>query len=575
MRTLTCTALLALVACKQGDDADTVPPDDSGTETTHTGTTLLDSAWPVGDIGNLHVATHVNTGRTEVMGLFLDSSAGFVNMAQCTLFEQYPCIGALPALEAFIELDPDQRVDPEVVRTRFLGFELEYGPYLLPYAEDRRTGLSGYYLDATAQGYTTGPIGARWEGQWEPRRSRDDLVVSPEIDLQSPRPGSRLFVTNGTRLPIEWVPTGAGEVTLHVATRFTLSRLYHLEDDGYFELDVDALGLTGQLEDLTLTLTRWDMADVQWTGHYARMVASSDVNFSMELANVGTREEMYVVDSCAQAGGMPPLTTGDWWGRIDGFDSSMQPSGYPSCLTESGNYYASAWGREGLAKVELPPRSVINFEYTQFSESASVYFLADCSRGNTCEAGIDADSAPGVPEVLSLANKSDDLETWYLVLDTSNESSTESDVFTLDVTIESLLDPEMYDLCVDSEAAADLTLTTASYYEEFVAYTADLDPGLGGCTSKAAPGAEAVIPFELPAYGTITATVEMEGGNPSIYILQGCQTFGCVQGSDTSLGDDPETVIYTNPTNAPQRLNLVVDSSSAGLRPFVLAVNFL
>lgn len=574
MRTLSWSLLLSsLVACS-GDDT-TVPPPDTHTGTaTESGTTLLDTAWPVGDIGNLHVAHHVNTGRTEAMGLFIDSSAGFLNMAQCTLFDAIPCIGGLPDEEDFEDVDRDQEIDPDVVDSRFLGFEVEFGPYTLPYVESPRTGLGYYAADVTDLGFPTGSIGAKWGGQWEPRRSRDDLEVSEPIELLSPRPGGNFFVVNGTMVPIEWVPTGKGEVTITVADRFTIYRFFHVKDDGYYELDVDQLGLTGDLEDLTVTLTRWDIAEVEWTGHYVREVASSDVFFTLELANVGARDPLYVVDSCNEALGMPPLVTGDYWGRLDDYGNDLDPSnlGFPNCLTETYNWYATAHGRDGLVKVDLPAKSIVNLEYTHFTESASVYFVTNCAQSNSCVAGIDADVSPGAPEVLSLFNKTDELERYYLVVDSSNDAERTSEVFTLDVTIDPLLDPEMFDYCTDASTATP-TLTTAGYYEEFVSYTADLNPGLGGCTGTSMPGPEAMMPFTLAAGQTITASLDMEGTNGAIYLLSACDAFSCVAGADLSLSG-PEQVVYTNTGATSQDLFLVVDSSAAGLRPFVLGVTF-
>jgi hypothetical protein len=575
MRSLMWTLVLTNLAACAGDDTPTPTDGDTDTPTdTDTGTTLLDSAWPVGDIGNLHIAHHVNTGRTEVMGLFLNSSAGFLNMAQCTLFDTIPCVGGLPPDEETPEdVDRDQAVDPEVVDSRFLGFEIEFGPYVLPYTENRNTGLGYYGLDATVQGPVTGNVGAKWGGQWEQRTTRNDLQVSPPIELLSPRPGGNIFVVNGTRVPIEWVPTGQGEVTLTVANRFTLFRFFHLDDDGYFELDVDQLGLTAQLEDLSVTLTRWDIADVEWTGHYTRMVASSDVFFTMDLANVGARDPVYVVDSCTEAGGMPPITTGDYWGRLDGFENNLDPSTQnPNCLTETYNWYATGRGRDGLIKVELPAKSILNLEYTHFSESASVYLVENCNQASTCVAGIDADISPGAPEVLSLFNKTDDLESYFLVVDSSNDDEPTSEVFTLDLTIEDLLDPEMYDFCLDTEGAPQ-TLTTAGYYEEFVAYTGELNPGLGGCTSTSLPGPEAVMPFTLDAGRTISVSLDMEGANGALYILTSCEASSCVAGSDLAVDDGPEALVVTNTGATAVDLKLVVDSVD-GLRPFVLGVAF-
>jgi len=331
MRTcLSSTFLSLLIACQAPEPR---PSPNPQPDTADSGT-ILDTAWPIGDSGNLHLARHVNTGRSEVMGMFLDGSASFVNLAQCTLTDAVPCFDALPATEgAPVTLVRDQEVDPDTADTLFLGDEIEFGPYVLPYGEDPSTGFGLYVLDATALPSVEGPIGVTWGGQWAERSTTNDLVVSPILTLLQPRVGAHTLVPNGSQLLLEWAPTGTGIVTLTVETPSTLARLYRLDDDGFFALEVDTLGLTGAVEELTLTLARWDVSTIETQGNAATLLATSDVSFTADLANVGARLEAEPVDSCALAAGATPLVSGDWWGQLEGFDPNLDPDSQPdSCL---------------------------------------------------------------------------------------------------------------------------------------------------------------------------------------------------------------------------------------------------
>lgn len=567
-------ALSAVPGCTS--DATTETDTDVVTETdtdTTTETTLIDSAWPPGDIGNLQIAHHVATGRTQVYGLFAKSAPAFVNLAQCAVAETV-CVGGFANDEDDWELvDPNVEIDREVVETRFAGFEVRFGTYQLAYREDREYGFGFYSADVTSEDLVQGWVGASWDGQWGHYTSNDDLFVSRPIELQTPRPGAHVFLTNGEFLPIEWVPTGTGTVTLTVSARLGDVRMYHLEDDGYFELDVDDLQIPDDTEDLSMSLMRWDTQSVNFQGNVMQLVASSDVQFTADYANIGPREPLFAADRCDEARGLPSVSDGGYWGRLDFKSPDLNPT---SCLLP-GSPDANALGKDALVRVEVPSKTMLNVDYNTFTESAAVYILSDCSQASSCLAGSDIDRSPNVHEVTNWFNDSEDPKEVYVGLDCtgldlSNFPTPCDTVWTLDLTLQTLSDPEMFDECLDARGAQQ-TLATGGYLEEFVAYTDGLNPGVGGCTGTSMTGADAIMPFALDPGQTISANVTSNDGDVGVYVLSNCNdAFSCVAGSDTS-SNATENVVYVNQTLGRQDLFLVVDSKGPGLRPFAMGVS--
>src|SRR5262249_43717914 len=146
------------------------------------------------------------------------------------------------------------------VRTRYLGDTVTVGPYELPYREDPDTDLGFYTTDATEVGLVEGWLGASWAGQWPDYVGTDDLFVPEPILLTAPHAGGAITLASGTQAPIEWVPTGDGDLTLTLRPPFGDAVMYTLNDDGYFAIDADdviaELGLTSPVVALTATLTR-------------------------------------------------------------------------------------------------------------------------------------------------------------------------------------------------------------------------------------------------------------------------------------------------------------------------------
>ncbi|MCB9684915.1 MAG: hypothetical protein H6738_15645 [Alphaproteobacteria bacterium] len=575
LRTLV-PALLLAVGCSgpSTEETDTSSVDtDTDTQVTGPTTTLIDTAWPPGDLGSLNIIHHVNTGNVGVFGVFAKSAPNYVNLAQCAVSGN-TCVTGIPGDEDdWEDQDPDTDIQREDIHTRFMGYEITFGPYTMRYQEDRRNGFGYYASNVSREELPEGWIGASWGGQWSDYSSDADLDVSRPIDLVAPRPGSNTFITNGQFLPVEWVPTGKGIVTLTVGTRFDLYRVFHLEDDGYYDLDIDALGILDDTEELTLTLTRWDRSSVNFEGNVVEMVAASDVWFTVDYANIGPRERLYAADQCDEARGLPSVTPGGWWGRLDFMTDNLRPT---TCLT-SGSPLAKAWGKDALLRVEVPPKSVLNLDYNTLSESASLYVLTDCSTANSCVKGSDIDQNPNIHEFTNYFNSTEDPEELFIGLDTtgvdaSNQPTPGDTVWTLDVTVETLRDPLMFDTCLDALGQPQ-TLSSGGYFEEFVAYTDNLNPGNGGCTHTSLNGADALMPFSLGPGQTFTVNVTSPGGDVGVYVLSNCNdVFSCVGGADAGT-NQTEQLVLVNQGKATANLYLVVDSKGPGLRPFVMGVS--
>jgi hypothetical protein len=566
---------LCVFACSGTEDEDPEPiPDETVVPD-------IDTGWPPGDLANIHIAHHVNDGTTGVYAAFTESSPGYVNTAQCAILNSM-CIAGFADEDEFEELDRDQEIEKETIVTRFAGFDIKVGPYTLPYREDPDTKFGYYFYDASAEELPEGWIGASWGGQWPEYKGTEDLYVSRPIEIIQPAMDSHIVFTNGQNVPFEWVPTGEGKVTLGVFTRFTLARMYQLEDDGYFSLDADSLLLSGNTEDLTFVFTRWNESEVIEKGHVVKLVASSDVYFTGEYIQIGARTLVTPADQCAEAEGSFPLESGEWWGFLGGqINGDMNPNN--GCLFGGANIYADARGNDAVFRLDVPGHHAVSVDYNVFEESAAVYFLYDCNNINSCFQGNDTSDQPDVHEYLNYFNPDPEgsaPRSIYLIVD---ETTAKPSVFTLDVTNELLAAPTMYDFCEDAENPPDddgdgipndPPLTSGNYYADFVAYTGDLNPGTGGCTETSLADQESISKITLLTQETLTVSVTMPDGDPGVYLLYNCRDpFQCAVGSDEGGQGDTEQIVYQNQTAGSENLYIVVDSKDGGMRPYFMNVS--
>ncbi|MEZ4236061.1 MAG: hypothetical protein R3F59_07850 [Myxococcota bacterium] len=564
IRSLTALSLLLVAACSGSDGVAPPVVDD------YTPPPNIDTGWPAGDLASLQIVHSVNDDETKAYGVFADSAPSFLNLAECSI-DGTICINGFPDVDDWEELDPDQEAERESIVTRFAGYDIKMGSYTLPYREDPDTHFGFYYFDAGSDNQE-GLIDLAWGGQleavgYDEEEKPPQVYVPPPIELQKPAAGDHITFTNNEFVPFEWVPTGEGEVTLAVFTRFTLARQYQLKDDGYFELDADSLGLSGTTEDLTFLFTRWLRTDVNYKGHSVKFIASSEAYFTGQYIQVGSRDFLSTPDECTEAEGRAALEAGNWWGYLG---NSVNADYTANCL--NGGFDAGSAGRDGVFRIDIQPKHSIGIEYNTFDESASIYLASSCNNveNNSCFVGNDTSPDPNTSEYVQYFNPDDEMRSVYVVLDTTESGPT---VYTLDMTDDELGPPDMYDNCADAQAAlsSSQTLQAANYYADFTAYTNTLNPGSGGCTGTSLPGPESMVPVTLQSGETLQVNVSMPTGDPAVYLLYNCQnTVSCTVGADDSLGSS-EAVTYQNQSAGTENLYIVVDSK-VSMQPYFLGV---
>jgi hypothetical protein len=125
-----------------------------------------------------------------------------------------------------------------------------------------------------------------------------------------------------------------------------------------------------------------------------------------------------LVNSCTEAIGMPPLTTGFYLGDISAYDNLTDPYG---------TYCDAAPGADALAPVALLDGETLSANLTMLGD-AVVYLLYNCSISASC-----ATSGAGTNTAsLSYTNTAGASETVYLVIDSASTSGS----YTLDVLIQ-------------------------------------------------------------------------------------------------------------------------------------------
>ncbi len=568
MRIFVGTLLILLNACDpgtdpvDGTDGTTLPPPPDPTE---------DTGWPPGQVGHMHLWNQITSQRTRVYGTFSQNDFSFPNIAQCAI-ERIACLPPFPdAGDPPVILDDDS-FDQENMSTVFVGFEVGFGPYLLPYTEDPQTSFGSYGRDVSGQPVPVGWVGVSWGGTWKPYEGTENLFISPPIELIAPPSGAHIRFTNGQQLVLEWLPTGEGLVTIVVQPAVDEALLFSVEDDGYHAFDVDLdLGLTEDTEDVTFTITRWNTSELRKYGHVVELTASSEANFTSTYNNIGTRTRILPADKCIEAQGRLPTETGGYWGFLDALEDDIDPINFGAACPPDTNV-SDSLGKEGFLKLELDPYESVNVDYNTFEPlSASTYLMTDCDDVTTCIIAADVSDNSNDHEFVSYFNNSDDRQILYLGLDSSDK---DNGVFTVDLEVTELADPEMYDSCDEAKDPSAITTGpgNSTYFETFTSYTADSNPGLGGCTGTSLGGNDAILVLEIPTQMTASVLVTMDNADPGIYLLYDCSNPSfCPVGSDMSLGPE-EKFTYQNVSADTERVYLVVDSKG-GLQPFFLSVD--
>lgn len=513
------------------------------------------------DVGGIVIDVGDGSEPAQIQAVFLDESSRYANLGACAVDLELPCIRQFPPEpDRSVALNPaTDTFDRSAALSRFVGFEIVVGGYAVPFQEEDGFGFYSRTLDGLT---VPEVIGVTGHGEWDDFDVATALTRSPTMDLLSPSPASQLALATAEVLPLEWVPVDDGVVTLHVISSVQ-EEIYLLEDDGLLEFPLDDIVFAGPVEEVRIELRRWDRAEIEVGDHILDIASTSHQAFEVELSEVGNRDVLRAADTCDGAQTSLPVSTGTYWGRLDWYEADAAPECVPG---------GCAFGYDGVHKLEVPPKHRLRVDYNVLADSASMYLL-DCDGDGTCAAGFDDSSVPDGSEFFTVTNLGDSLERYYLALDSAGGATCDASAgpvasaYTLDVVLDPLVAPQLYDVCADAEAAP--VLLPGEYYNDVVSFDATLDPGVGGCTGSAQPGPDTMFPIELGPGQTVNLLVDMPGGDPALYLLYDCEeTFSCPVGSDRSSGQD-EALVYTNASASTERLYVVVDSKTE-LLPFFL-----
>ncbi len=517
------------------------------------------------DLGSLVlVRRNSGNGRSVYLyGLFVDEHPGFQNLARCAVSRGI-CLDILPVDEdTYIEPNTNQTFDPLFSEYRYVGLTVSLGQFEANYYNDA---VSYYYANVTEQAAgvpISGEMGAKFGVEWGDYKGDADIMVSDDLELQYPRPGSLTRFHDGDTMLIEWVPNNEGDVYLTVSGGISFYRTYLLEDDGYFELDVNDFGLGTDAFDLNFTLSRWNRGQVEHNGHTLDLVAMSEVTFRGEYFYVGGRTEVEIPNTCGEALTAPITQSGNYWGRLKewGHTDNIDPVSNLSCT----GFFAR--GEDGIFRVQLEPLQSLTAEFVLLQDDAVTYVLEDCTDVGTCVAGAD-DTVNGAAEFVQYFNSTDETKEVYLIAD---GYLTTNGVFYMDITIDQVLEPDMYNTCPEA-IQQPAPLGAGTYYTSYLPYTNLLDPGAGGCTNSSQVGPDSMTKVEVGAGQALMVNINMVGGDPALYVLYNCtNALSCAVGADVSVGDQ-ETLAYTNVTNVSETVYLVVDSKTF-LMPYFLTVD--
>lgn len=496
---------------------------------------------------------------TTVVGIFTDSLRGWANLPMCVgqqLSETF-CAESLPTAEdSWVPVvDYDDEVIDQVF-TRRVGDEITVGPWTVPWFFDDEAQF-GSYFGIVDPSLASGPLDLAWPGgDWDPFTEVDVLALPPAIEVLEPDPLAYHAFTDQAPVALSWVPASSGIVLLAVST-WVEDRLYLLEDDGSFSLDLGELGIDDG-EPVDLMLGRWTTEIFQTNeGNSVHFSAQSDQWIYGSWRELDGRTELVPADACAAVDALESVQPGSYWGDMLAFGNQIDPGLAGSCTG------FPAQGADGVVPIVVPAKGLLTASYVLPNDDASLYLVETCANPDTCVVGSDT-AYVGWEESLTWFNDSDVDAELYLVLDSYlyNGLPSISDIFLLDLSLDVLGGDVLHDACADAMLAP--AVGAGSFAGDLSDTVSDLDPA-PFCAAPA-PGGDGMVKVTLAAGQTLTATASMPDADLVVYALYHCTVpASCVAGSDATVGGT-ESISYTNTSGVQENLYLVLDSTglSAG-----------
>lgn len=547
---LVCSAAaLLLVACgpatdtPDGQDTDSAPIED---------TDLPGFTFPNDDDASLILTVTqpgigAPQGAVDLRAVFVETRRDIFNLAECMANQQDAiCFDDLPTtLDSYIKLSKQPQTLWDEIQTRDIGPGVELGPYR---AKARNYDDVRVYF-ALSAGDPPEP-GERLDlaigpGEWGERFIGPEVLTAPdEMVVTSPDVTRRHTFPGSDAIPLRWEP-GEGEVYLTLLSTME-SRLYRLEDDGAFDLDLAPLNLWDGGE-VRLALSRITTERIDVDGHTITAMIRRDQWIVGDYRDVDG-VELVPADTCAVAEYMASVGPGTYWGTVESYTNDHNP-GSNGCT----NFNAS--GQDGVVPYLVQPWERLGVSLTFSGGDASLYILEECNRTDTCLTGSDR-SASGDTETVSWFNNSDEPVQTYIIIDSWG---TNSGPFALEISSAVLVPDVLVDTCL--EAMEQGPVGPGIYVGDTNFFVNQLDP-MGTC-GVSAPGGDGLVQVLLLPGQTLEASVDMPGANPSLYVLYNCAIAeSCPAGSDAN-SNSQETVSYQNRTQGSELVYLVVDSSGA------------
>ena len=410
MRVQHILALSLLFACgdKGDEDFNTEPTITFGVDTADSSAPPLDLTGQVGSIALIEYgATADFEAGNYAVGLFSAENGGITNLASCLLFSGL-CTDVIPAL--------GQSAVP-VPNFDFMNSVYFYDVGDIT-AGDTTLSLDTGYQDNVFTGFPvsmgTGNAGISLDGDYLPYAGADDFAYATSLVTTSPDPLSKITVLPGEMLNIEWTAGDSGDMLLYAG-----DTLYHIEDNGSYSLDIDALGLRAPLDNTTVILSRETNTTVDATGNAIDVQTTSQQWFSLSYEDTEGWDELIVganfAANCTDAAALGSISSGQYYGDVALLENSHDLGDYNPTTD-----WATI-GNDGVAKVQLLAGQTLTASYTQTVYDAAIYLLDESCDADNPTAGVDI-TFDAEEEVLEYT--ATDAITLFLVMDAWMEGST-------------------------------------------------------------------------------------------------------------------------------------------------------
>jgi hypothetical protein len=477
----------------------------------------------------------------HLLGAFVESRRGVLNLAQCLASHVPFCVEELPEQPGTWVDAPTQSPDliPQLT-SREVGSPIALGPWQAEYNFDSETGIGSYFGNEDGAALPEGGLGIALDGVWGPYNSTADIEAPTLITVTNPDPMVQEDFVSTAPLALRWEPGEQGDIYLLVSTPVG-QQLYLLEDTGEYDLDLTPLGLTdGDL--VNLLLGRWTRTTVDHDGHEIEVQIQSNQPLHGVWRDVGVRAEFQdLYDDCAAAEAGDSAMPGNYYGTLQTLTEDLNPG--PTGCTGAG-----AAGIDGVIPIDLLPQDLLTVRYQLTQDDASLYLLTDCTDTGTCLDGSDETSDQDV-ETVTWLNEGGPTRV-YAILDSVGPVTAG---YNLDIFIDSLGGDILVPTCVD--AIAQGPVGTGVYHGNIGGHADLLDPAC----AEPASGGEGMAQIYLEPQQTLTATVEAPGADPKIYLVYNCSLADSCFLAATTATTDTESLQYVNSTGVSEYFYLVVD----------------